>query len=158
MRDTTEGFFSRWVVIPFTAFFPAGVADPTLIDRLTRPRVLQGLLRTAVGGLQQVMRRGTFTIPASVQEATDKFKMEADPLRGFISERIVSRPPTNAPFTPRTDIYTAYTTWAAINGFHTMSASRFYESFVAAVVDTCEYPVRVTTHDGYPGFIGISLN
>jgi putative DNA primase/helicase len=143
-------------VVPFSAFFPAGKADPTLIDRLTSQRELQGLLRAAVGGLQQVMRRGSFTMPASVTDATHRFKMEADPMRGFIEERIefVNDERT---FTPRTDVYTGYTSWAVINGFHQMSAQRFYESFVAAAVDTTQYPLRVSTLHGAQGYRGLRL-
>ncbi len=156
--DTTEGFFSRWLVLPFNAFFPAGVADPTLIDRLSRPRVLQGLLRAAVGGLQQVMRRGQFAIPQSVHEATERFKAEADPMRSFIADRIESKHPSHAPFVNRTDFYTAYSTWSAVNGFHVMSASRFYESFVAAVTDSCDYPVKVVRRAEGIGFIGVVMS
>lgn len=155
--DTTEGFFSRWVVVPFSAFFPAGRAVTNLIDRLTRQQSLQGLLRAAVGGLQQVMRRGAFDIPPSVARATDRFKMEADPLRGFIEERIEARHPNNAPFISRTDVYNAYATWAALNGFHQMSAQRFYESFTAALIDSSEFPVRIITRDGTRGFAGMVL-
>lgn len=143
--------------MPFSAFFPAGRADTTLVDRLTRPRVLQGLLRYAVGGLQQVMRRGAFDIPPSVARATERFKMEADPLRGFIEERVEARHPHNAPFVARTDVYNAYTTWAALNGFHQMSAQRFYESFTAALTDTSEFPVKIVTVQGARGFRGIAL-
>src|SRR5687767_431817 len=68
----------------------------------------------AVGGLQQVMRRGTFTIPPSVTSATQRFRREADPIRGFIDERIKTS--INA-FTPRSDIYGEYAAWASMNGF-----------------------------------------
>lgn len=153
--DTTEGFFSRWVVVPFTAFFPAGVADPTLIDRLTSLANLQGLLRYAVGGLQQVMRRGSFTLPASVVNATERFRMEADPMRGFITERV--RFTGERGFTPRMEVYTGYTTWAAINGFHQMSAQRFYESFGAAALDVGKVPIAETVLRGTRGFRGIEL-
>jgi putative DNA primase/helicase len=155
--DTTEGFFSRWVVIPFSAFFPAGKADPTLIDRLTSPRALQGLLRGSVGGLQQVMRRGAFAIPPSVASATERFKMEADPMRGFIEERVRFHHPNDPTFTARTDIYSGYATWAAMNGFHQMSAQRFYESFTAACVDTSQFPVKSITRQGVHGYRGISI-
>lgn len=155
--DTTEGFFSRWVVVPFSAFFPAGKADPSLIDRLTRPEVLQGLLRASVGGLQSIMRRGAFSLPRSVVNATERFKKEADPMRGFIEERVVSRHPNNAGWTARQDFYLAYTTWANINGFHQMSAQRFYESFVAAGVSAWEYPMRNARRDGIDGYIGIAI-
>jgi P4 family phage/plasmid primase-like protien len=155
--DTTEGFFSRWVVVPFTAFFPAGKANTGLIDRLTSVGNLQGLLRGAVGGLQSVMRRGSFDIPPSVSIATERFKMEADPLRGFIEERVVSKHPNNVTFVPRMDFYVAYTAWSSVNGFHQMSAQRFYESFLAAAVDALEYPIKIVMRDGTNGFKGIEL-
>jgi putative DNA primase/helicase len=148
----SEGFFSRWVVIPFTAFFPAGKADPTLIDRLTTPDELRGLLRRAVGGLQQVMRRGAFTLPPSVVNATEKFRREADPIRGFIDEKITVQ---DGAFIPRSDIYAEYVAWSAINGFHPMSAARFYESFVAAASHSIQIKARV--RHGVRGFVGIAI-
>ena len=149
--DTTEGFFSRWVVVPFTAFFPAGVADPTLIDRLTRPRVLQGLLRTAVGGLQTVMRRGAFSTPESVRVATQRFREEADPIRGFMRECITA----GTEFIERSAVYNAYVLWASTNGFMQMSATRFYESFTAACAS--EYPFMPAYLHGVKGYRGIQL-
>lgn len=143
--------------MPFTAFFPAGKADPSLIHRLTSQANLQGLLRAAVGGLQQVMRRGSFTLPASVANATRRFRMEADPMRGFIEERIVSKHPNDPHWIPRGDVYNAYTAWSALNGFQNMSAQRFYESFVAACVDTLDYPVTERKKNGERGFINVAL-
>jgi phage/plasmid-associated DNA primase len=143
--------------VPFSAFFPAGRADPTLIDRLTRPEELQGLLRAAVGGLQQVMRRGAFAIPPSVANATERFKMEADPMRGFIEERVEFHHTNNPAFAPRTELYLAYSAWAGINGFHQMSAQRFYEGFTSAAVDVSNYPVMPSVRDGTRGFKGVTI-
>lgn len=108
----------------------------------------------AVGGLQNVMRRGSFTLPPSVISATERFKLEADPLRAFIDERI--KPNTNA-FVERTEVYVAYTAWATVNGFHQMSAARFYESFLAALTDSHNYTVRIVKRDGYRGYVGIAI-
>ena len=152
--DTTEGFFSRWIVVPFSRFFPAGRADVRLIDRLTTHAELQGLLRASVSGLQAVMRRGSFGIPASVANATERFKREADPMRGFIDERVERKPQE---FLSRTDFYNAYTTWAELNGFHQMSAQRFYESFVAACT-SAGYPLRTVTLHGIRGYKDIALS
>lgn len=153
--DTTEGFFSRWVVIPFTAFFPAGVADPSLITRLTRPEELQGLLRMAVGGLQQVMQRGRFVQPKSVAAATRKFRDDADPLRSFIKDNVSFD--DDRAFTNRTEIYSAYAAWCVMNGFRAMSAQRFYESFDMAVTSLTDNPVECKTRRGYQGYKGVSL-
>lgn len=155
--DTTEGFFSRWVVVPFTAFFPAGVADPTLIGRLTSQEELQGLLRYAVGGLQQVMRRGRFTIPPSVERATEKFKMEADPLRAFVSERVRFHHENDPAFTARTDIYAAYTAYGVMNGLHQMSAQRFYEQFIMTATEAGNTPVAEVIRRGTRGYRLVSL-
>ncbi len=155
--DTTEGFFSRWIVIPFTGFFPAGKADPTLISRLTNPRALQGLLRGSVSGLQQVMRRGSFSLPASVEAATQRFKTEADPIRGFIAENIEFVHPNNAEFVPRTEVYVRYGLWASANGYHEMSATRFYAELTAAIIDTTPHRFTTPTRHGTIGFKGIAL-
>lgn len=154
--DTTEGFFSRWVVIPFTAFFPAGVANTSLVEALTRPQELQGLLRYAVAGLQQTMRRGQFTLPASVVKATERFKAEADPIRGFIEERVRSVGDRQM-FVPRNELYMMYTTWSSVNGFHQMSTARFYESFNTACVEALEYPVRAVVLHGTHGYRGVAI-
>lgn len=100
------------------------------------------------------MRRGAFSLPASVANATQRFKMEADPMRGFIDERIEF---VHSGFTPRTEIYSAYTAWAVLNGFHQMSAHRFYESFTAAAVDMSNYPVMPTVVKGTRGYNGIKI-
>ena len=104
-----------------------------------------------------MLRRGAFSMPPSVSNATERFKMEADPLRGFLEERIKSMHPNNTVFIARTDIYNAYTTWSAVNGFHQMSAQRFYESFMAAAIDTVEFPIKIVKRDGVYGFRGIEL-
>jgi P4 family phage/plasmid primase-like protien len=155
--DTTEGFFSRWVVVPFPAFFPAGVADPTLIGSLTSQRSLQGLLKYAVAGLQQVMRRGRFCMPASVVGATQRFRMEADPIRGFIEERIAFHHEYEGVFTARSEIYAAYTTWSILNGFHQMSAQRFYESFLAATTDINKQSLKIKMRNGIRGFGNVAI-
>ena len=75
-------------------------------------------------------------------------------MRGFIEERISFQ---GQAFTARTDIYTGYATWAAMNGFHQMSAQRFYESFNAACVDMNQLPVLATKLHGVIGYRGIAL-
>lgn len=101
------------------------------------------------------MRAGRFHLPPSVVNATERFKHEADPLRAFIEERVRLAPNT---FTPRTELYTAYSTWATVNGYHSMSTARFYESVLAAAVDMTERaPVLTVTRQGVRGFKGIEL-
>lgn len=150
--DTTEGFFSRWIVIPFTGFYPAGKADTSLIHKLTAPEEMQGLLRAAVAGLQSLLNRGAFRMPDSVKKATEHFRVEADPVRGFISERI-RETRRDADWLSRTEIYAEYVSWAGTNGFSQMSNSRFYEQLNAAIPEALPHatPTRRGGADGYRG-------
>lgn len=155
--DTTEGFFSRWVVVPFERFFPAGKADTGVIGRLTARSELRGLLRLAVGGLQNVMRRGAFTIPDSVRRATERFRAEADPIRGFIEERLESTSPNSNTLLPRTDVYAEYVVWSQMNGFHQMSAIRFYEQLMMAATDILPFPPRLIRKSDGRYYQGIEI-
>src|SRR5699024_1145257 len=67
--DTTEGFFSRWLVVPFPYQFvdpgpdggvPPGcrVKDPDLAEKLHTQGELQGFLVRAVEGLRRIMGQG----------------------------------------------------------------------------------------------------
>jgi phage/plasmid-associated DNA primase len=103
------------------------------------------------------MRRGAFTLPPSVAAATARFKIEADPLRGFIAERIEFRHENNAPFVPRTEVYMAYGLWASENGYHGLSAQRFYSELQAAIVDSTPHRFLTLTLHGTDGYKGIAL-
>lgn len=98
-----------------------------------------------------------FDLPPSVLNATANFKREADPMRSFLDERVEVRHPDVAPFVARSDFYTAYSLWAAGNGFHTSSASLFYEKFIAAVMDGADYTIKIIRVRGIDGYRGIVL-
>lgn len=139
--------------MPFSAFFPAGVADPALIGRLSTQGNLQGLLRYSVAGLCQVLRRGRFTLPESVVRATSKFREEADPLRSFVHDRLSA----GVGFTPRTDVYASYAMWAASNGYSQLNAHRFYEQLLSAM-DQARLNVQPAVRDGKRGFKNIVVH
>lgn len=96
-------------------------------------------------------------MPASVVSATQRFRMEADPIRGFIEERIAFHHEYEGVFTARSEIYAAYTTWSILNGFHQMSAQRFYESFLAASTDINKQSLKIKMRNGIRGFGNVAI-
>jgi P4 family phage/plasmid primase-like protien len=110
--DTTDGYMSRWVVVPFPNSF-LGAEDRGLDDRLQSPEALDGLLVKAVQGLRALMARGNFTTPASVAEAFARFADESDPVRAFM--RDVSRVDDDG-WVERSKLWEVYRTWASDNG------------------------------------------
>jgi len=63
----TGGFFSRWLVVPFTGYFPEGVADRTLPYRLLNE--VEGVIVKAMPALQRLLERGAFEVPTSMLAA-----------------------------------------------------------------------------------------
>jgi putative DNA primase/helicase len=125
--DVSEGYFSRWQVVPFIGHFPPGKADPRIEDRLHAE--LPGVLARAVMGLTTLMARGGFDPPESVIEATADYRRRADPVRLFLAERIEVDAGANE---SRTTVHTAYSNWAVTNGYRPLAAGRFYDRFMRA--------------------------
>jgi len=153
--DTSEGFFSRWIVVPFTQYFPPGVADVTLKDRLTTPSELQGLLVQAVAGLQRVMERRDFLLPEAVQAATTQYRQTADTVRLFATDQLTTA--ASDAFAPRTPIYKRYRGWAEANGYKPISAGSFYDQLDACAAATLGAPLVSHMRNGVRGFLGIDL-
>ena len=121
--DSTDGYFSRWEVIPFPNSF-LGREDPTLEARLTTPEELRGVARRAVEALQVLMGRNGFQKTASSEAAMQEFRRASDPVMGWLEERCDLAPELGP--SPRAELYTDYKKWAADNGQGVLSARKFY--------------------------------
>jgi putative DNA primase/helicase len=133
--DTTEGFFSRWLVVPFPNQFvdpdehgniPPGcyAKDPELAAKVTTTAELEGFLVRAVAGLQRVMERGRFTRAEAIADAETEFRRHADPVRGFLADKAVADIDA---WISRADLHAAFKNWSADAGIGVMSARRFAE-------------------------------
>lgn len=147
--DTSDGFFSRWIVVPFTGYFPPGVADPGREDKMHDAAELRGLLTLAVRGLQRLMGRRRFDLPPSVLKATAEFRRTADPVRAWLDEYVSE---LNAEWVPRTQVYRAYDKWAEENGYASMGAASFYERIEAASNDLPTHRIRASKRMGTRGY------
>lgn len=148
--DTSEGFFSRWIVVPFAGYFPAGVADTDVEDRLHAPAELRGLLVLAVRGLARLMARGHFELPASVEHESAAFRRVADPVRAFLDDYL---PSLLVEWVPRTAVYNEYVKWAEMNGHNIMAGVSFYERLEAAGADCPSHTITARKREGTRGFL-----
>ena len=89
-EDTSEGFFRRWVVVPFTRSFQGAgrVKRATLLQRLTTDQERSGLLNWALAQWEAVAERG-LSISASMQEAHRLFRLESNPLGAYLAVHTV---------------------------------------------------------------------
>lgn len=129
-KDLSDGFFSRWVIVPFDRLRLApGEEDPSIEQRMLTE--LPGMLVKAIAGLRRLMARGGFAMPESVSTATTAYRDNADPVRRFAEEHLTITGNLQER-TPRAHVYTTYTKWCEDNGNRPLSAAKLYGHLAAA--------------------------
>lgn len=120
-RDMSRGFWRRWAVIPFSREFAEHEQDRTLAARIIRDE-LPALAGWAIDGARELVSRGSYTIPASSEEALLEWRSSADVAARFLDERTAE---TSTPRTRAADLYEAFTLWCNANGHRPLSSVKF---------------------------------
>jgi P4 family phage/plasmid primase-like protien len=163
--DTTEGFFSRWLVIPFPNRFadpdehgqiPAGCyqRDPDLEAKILATTELEGFLVRAVEGLQRVIGRGQFTHAEAIADAEREFRRHADPVRGFLAEQVIA---DRDAWISRASLHAAFKEWATESGLGALSARRFTQKVREVHVEIFGYAHVEAIRQGDRGWSGLRL-
>lgn len=87
--DKTEGFYRRWMFIPFNAKFSVDDEDfdPMIEDKITTPSAMSYLLNVAIDGAQRLIKNGRFTEPDSVKTALEAYKSENSTTLSWIDDQ-----------------------------------------------------------------------
>lgn len=87
-NDTSDAFFRRWLVIPFTRnFIEEGIVDPFIGKKLEAE--LPGIFNMLVEAYKRLKARGSFEIGPESRKVFEEFKNEVDPVRAWFSDRVV---------------------------------------------------------------------
>lgn len=89
-RDDTDAFYRRWVIIDFPNKFENDEADPFILDKISTPEELAGLLNWALEGLKRLLKNGRFSHSISTEETRDRYIKASNPVLAFIDECIKS--------------------------------------------------------------------
>jgi putative DNA primase/helicase len=88
IRDPTSALFDRWIVVPWVVRFRGTKQeDKELMEKLTRPEELSGILNLALRGLGRLLRNGSFTMPRAAERALAEFIEKADTVRLFLRDK-----------------------------------------------------------------------
>lgn len=87
--DKSDGFYRRWLFIPFNAKFTAADPDydPLIEDKITTENALSYLLNIGIRGAQRLIKRGRFTEPESVREALEAYKADNSTTLSWIEDK-----------------------------------------------------------------------
>lgn len=111
VRDDSDGFWRRVLLIPFVCQFMGEDDDTDLLDKLLAQA--PGILAWAVDGCLEWQARGKLEVPIIVKQATEAYRLESDPLAEFLAEKCE----TGAGLETRAaDLYRAYSAWTESEG------------------------------------------
>lgn len=121
--DKSEGFYRRWLLIPFNARFSAEDEDydPMIGDKITEPTALSYLLNIAIRGAQRLIRKGHFTEPQSVIDALEAYKADNSTVLSWIEDRELSE--DYMLDTPRDVLYSEFADWCKVSGIKTSNVT-----------------------------------
>jgi len=101
--DLSEGFWSRWILLKFPyRFVPRSVYEnanekdrkllkvenTTIIEQITTPSELSGLLNKALDGLDNILGQGKFSYTKGSKEVKDMWIRKSDSFTAFCFDRI----------------------------------------------------------------------
>ena len=87
--DKSDGFYRRWLLIPFNARFSVNDEDydPMIADKITEPKALSYLLNIAIRGASRLIHNGSFTEPQSVKDALEAYKADNSTVLSWIEDK-----------------------------------------------------------------------
>lgn len=114
--DKSDGFYRRWMLIPFNARFSIDDEDydPMIGDKITQPTALSYLLNIGIRGAQRLMMNGYFTEPQSVRDALEAYKADNSTTLSWIDDReLTDEYCLNK---PRDVLYSEFADWCKVSG------------------------------------------
>lgn len=144
VSDQSAGFWRRLAIIPFSASFPDGSADPLIARRIIETE-LSGVLNWALGGLHRLLERGRFTqMPEAVLSQIETGKRETNSvLSWFVNSDIETDAEAQ---TPKDEVYASYRDWCRDNGSQAVSSERFWRRLTQIV--KADFPEKKLVIDG----------
>jgi P4 family phage/plasmid primase-like protien len=134
--DASYAFFRRWVILPCYRKPPK--IDRDLLDKLTTPAELSGLLNRALDGLARVREHGFATTEAT-RSASRRFRVDVDAIAGFIDESCAF---DSSARTGRSALFEAYRRWCDASARTPMSRQRFNASIRGRLGEEAEITVN----------------
>lgn len=109
--DDSDAFFRRMIVVDFPNRFSGEDADHYLLQKLTTPESLSGVLNWALEGRERLMSQGWFSDNKTIEERRSEYKRNSDPVWGFVQDECVIGNPLDD--IPKGALYEIYKRWCS---------------------------------------------
>ncbi len=128
--DHSEGFWRRWIVIPFDVQIDQKEVQSNLAERIIKEE-LHIVANWALAGLQRLLSRGRFQtseeMPQAVLKAIGRAKSESDAVKGWIDDQEVKTTTKAIEWTEKNALYAEFKDWCEDQGKHPVAQAEFYK-------------------------------
>ena len=128
--DSSEGFFRRWLILPFDRVIDPAKRDRRIAEKLSTSSELSGLLNEGIARLPNLRERGDFAESDAATEAKASFRVHADSVAGFVEDVCVV---DAAEQVLKADLAAAYRVWCERNGRGALATHRFNDRLTDVV-------------------------
>lgn len=139
--DKSEGFYRRWLLIPFNARFSIDDEDydPMIGDKITSDEALSYLLNIGIRGAKCLMKKGYFTEPQSVKDALEAYKSDNSTVLSWIDDTELSE--DYFLDKPRDVLYSEFVDWCKVSGIKSSNVTG-KKTFFKEVVGKFDFDER----------------
>ena len=127
IKEKTDAFFRRIIVLEFNQKFEGKDDDPRLVDKLLEE--LDGIFLWALKGLKMVLETEKIDVPESALLAKERFREKTNPVLQFIKETCDLAPEAKQSGLKElpAKLYTHYVDWMSDSKLKPLGKSNFYE-------------------------------
>lgn len=117
--DKSDGFYRRWILVPFVAKFSTTDEDydPLIEDKITTDAALSYLLNLGLEGVMRLIENGKFTEPESVKRALAEYKTENSTVLSWIDDKGLDEDYFTENATDK--VYSDFIDWCKLSGIKT---------------------------------------
>jgi len=104
-EDTSKAFFRRWIIINFPNEFDGDNCDKDILNKITTPEELSGILNWSLEGLHRLHKNQGFTYSKSTDEIRDQIMRISSSIYSFLVDNSEYHPDS---WLPKDDLYSKY--------------------------------------------------
>lgn len=124
-RDDTDAFFRRWILIDFPNKFEGDKADPKILEKLTTPEELSGLLNLALKALKRLLDQGGFSYGKTTSQLREIYIRMSDSVGAFIMDEIEV---SANDYIRKKELYSRYCEYCRENKLPAVSEQTFHKN------------------------------
>jgi putative DNA primase/helicase len=170
-HDMSLAFFNRWIIITFPYKFLSvneferfseqermeqgiKLQDTEIIDKISTPEELSGLLNWAINGLERLLKNKEFSFSQSTEEVKKIWQRKSNSVYGFVEDCIIKS--SNA-IISKSDFRTAYNRYCADNKLQPKT-DKFINEYLTTEIGCTTEQHTIADKKGVRIWSGILLN